>query len=305
MDTRALKHELLALIQGIAASRHEDILQLERTRLSLQAELRGYAITQAEDKGKLESLKGTTRSVTSVTTDRGKVLPDIDPRKLESLNVDIGAASGRQEELLKSIKSVQEDAARVDGLIGRIAADIKNAGSAADGEITPEVLAGLTVSERGDLMEVKAKLEACRLRVPKGGVVEKVDKLEGAFVTAGESVVQVVADPGRIVAFLPQDQLGSVKAGTRVWITPAHSRKAIFESHIVSVGSRVTSVPDMTSPMRNSRVYGRHMTIALPKEAREPESAMLLPGETVIIHTRPPGEIPFIERLFRSDAPDA
>src|SRR5262245_34463731 len=44
MDNRALKHELLALVQGIAASRHEDILQLERTRISLQSELRGYEI---------------------------------------------------------------------------------------------------------------------------------------------------------------------------------------------------------------------------------------------------------------------
>jgi hypothetical protein len=195
----------------------------------------------------------------------------------------------------------------VDELIQKIRDDIKSAGSAATGEITPEMLAGLTVSERGDLMEVKAKLAACSLRAPKGGVVEKLDKLEGAFVAAGESVVQVVADPGRIVAFLPQDQLGNVKAGSKVWITPSHSRKEVYESHIVSVGSRVTSVPDTTSPMRNSRVYGRHLTIAFPAGARGEgvEAAMLLPGETVIIHTRPPGEVPLIERLFRSDAPDA
>jgi multidrug resistance efflux pump len=282
-------------------------MQLERTRISLQSELRGYTITNAEDKGKLASLNKSSKAGRSVTLDNGKVISEPDPDTLEKLNVDLAEAAARRGELANSIESVKKDIERVDALIEKIRTDIRNVEGSAKGEVTPEVLAGLTVSERADLLEVKAKLEACNLRAPKGGVVEKLDKLEGAFVVAGESVVQVVADPGRIVAFLPQDQLGSVKAGSKVWITPAHSRTAIYESHVVSVGSRVTSVPDTTSPMRNSRVYGRNLTIAMPPEARstEMEAAMLLPGETVIIHTRPPGEVPFIDRLFRSDAPDA
>ncbi|HWB05525.1 MAG TPA: HlyD family efflux transporter periplasmic adaptor subunit [Verrucomicrobiales bacterium] len=306
MDSRALKHEMQALIQGIAASRHEDILQLERTRISLQSELRGYAITQAEDKGKLATLKKTLGSEKVFKTDSGKILSNMDPEDLDKVNVDIAEAAARQEELPNTIKSVQADFERVDALIKKIQADIKYAENAISGEITPELLAALNASERSDLMEVKAKIDGCLLRAPKGGVVEKVDKLEGAFAAAGESIVQVVADPGRIVAFLPQDQLGKVKEGTKVWITPSHSREAIYESTVTSIGSRVTSVADVTSNMRNSRVYGRNLTIAFPAELRQSgESAPLFLGETVIIHTRPPGEIPLIERLFHSDAPDA
>ncbi len=307
MDDRSLKHQLQALMEGIAANRREEKLQLERTRLSLQSELRKYEIIMAEDKGKIGTLNKTVGGTSGLTTPSGRTLSSERPSKTESMNVDIAEATARGIELSKSIESVKEDIARVNGLIDNSEKAISAAAAAATGQITQEVLAGLTTSERADLVELQTLLEGCKLRAPKGGVVEKVDKLEGAFVVAGESVVQVVADPGRIVAFLPQEQLGTIKAGAKVWVTPAHSRTEVFESHVISVGARVTSVLDTTSPMKNSRVYGRHLTIAFPKEARGVEgqdAAMLLPGETVIIHTRPPGELPFIDRLFHSDAPD-
>ena len=314
MDSRQVKHQMLALVQGIAASRREEILQLERTRLSLQSELRGYEITKAEDSGKLESLgrdlERGQKVVTLPGTGSGSAplsFSKIPAVELASLSADLAEVAARQEALTNSIQSVTKDAGRVDGLIAKIEEDIKNATSAASGEVTPEVLAALTVSERGDLLELKALLDGCQLRAPKGGIVEKVGKLEGAFVVAGESVVEVVAEPGRIVAFLPQDQLANVKTGTRVWVTPSHDRNAIYESNVVSIGSRVYSLLDPTSSMRNTRVYGRNVTIALPEKAiaAGTDSPLLVPGQTVIVHTRPPGEVPIMDRLFRSDAPDA
>lgn len=307
MDSRSIKHQMLALVQGIAADRREQMLQLERTRLGLHSELRGYEITRAEDKGKLASLEKDLENgqkKVNLPDSKGFVsFSRIPAADLASLSADLAETASRKDVLEESIKGVQSDVQRVSDLIGKIEADIKNASNALSGDVTPEVLAALTVSERGDLLELKALLDGCQLRAPRGGIVEKVDKVDGAFVLAGESVVQVVNNPNRIVAFLPQDQLSKVQEGTRVWVTPSHSRDAVYETHVLSIGSRVNSVPDTTSPVRNSFTYGRNVTIAMPAEvmAAGADTRLLVPGQTVIVHTRPPGEIPFINRLFHTD----
>jgi multidrug resistance efflux pump len=310
MDSRAVKHQMLALAMGIAADRQEKMLQLERTRLSLESERRGYAITQAEDAGRLASLekdldRGQKVVLLPGNKGAGSVVsfPRIPAADLATLSADRAEVEKRQGALDESIKSVEGDMNRVNALIQQIQKDTEHATAASAGDVTPEVLASLTTAERADLLELKAQLDGCLLRAPKGGIVEKVNILEGAFVTAGQSVVEVVAEAGRIVAFLPQAQLANVQKGSKVWISPSHDRNAIYASHVISIGSRVTGVLDTTSPLRNAMVYGRHITIALPDEAKSAGggSSLLVPGQTVIVHTRPPGGLPLIDRVFRSE----
>lgn len=306
MDSRPITAQIQALVQGIASDRQEELLQLERSRTGLREELRRYNIIAAEDAGKLASLEKDLDKGTNKVGSTGN-FTRLQQAELTSLNADYAEILGRKDAVAENIKAVSEDLNRMDAIIDKSRKDIEHITSAAGGEVSDAALAALTTSERADLKELESLLKNCTLIASDtGGVVESVDKLEGDFVPAGTSVVQVVADAGRIVAFLPQDQIANIKVGSPVWVTAAHNRKEMYEAKVISIGARIHSLLDPTSSMRNSRVYGRNVTVSLPEEVRaaSKDAPLMIPGETLIIHTRPPGEIPIIDRIFHSDALD-
>ncbi|MDB6069637.1 MAG: hypothetical protein JWL81_808 [Verrucomicrobiales bacterium] len=317
MDTRAVRQELGALLAGISASRREEILRLDRTRIDLEAELREYAVTVAESSGRLGPLQryltksGTgsagsgaatgsgTGSVAAVASAlRRPILMASDALAIES---EIGEIESRVETVRKNVTAVEAELGKVGEAIGKIREDAGTAERAvAEDEPTAELLAALSESERRELGDLKAQLAAGLLRAGKGGVVDKLDKSAGEFVRAGDSVLQVVAPTGKIVAFLPQAELGRLKEGDKVWITPAHDRNAIYESRVSKVSPRISSVYDASSPLPNQRIYGRNIVMPFP-EAAGGNPPLLSPGQTVVIHTSRPGSVPLLNRLFPLD----
>jgi hypothetical protein len=63
---------------------------------------------------------------------------------------------------------------------------------------------------------------------------------------------------------------------------------------VTLVPPQVVNLLDPSSPLQNRRVHGRRIHIALP------ESADLLPGQTVVIHLEKPGRIPVIGGLVEA-----
>lgn len=308
MDSRALQHQLDSVLMGVAATRREEALRLDRVRIDLEAERRKFSVELAEGSGRLGPLKkyleqsrtGGARPAGSGAVAAALGRSNLFAADAAALESEIGEIGSRIEVLKSNLESVEEELTQVSANIRRIEEDAVKAQRAAQEEASAELLAALSAAERAEVVELKALIAACQLKAAREGVVEKIDRNAGEFVAAGESILQVVAPTGRIVGFLPQAHLGELQEGDAVWITPAFDRNAVYQSRVLNLSARITGLPDASSPLPNQRIYGRHVTVAMPETV---EFRSLSPGQTVVIHTRPPGEIPVLNRLFPVDAP--
>lgn len=126
----------------------------------------------------------------------------------------------------------------------------------------------------------------------RDGTVDRILKEPGEFVRAGESIAKVVAEPTQILGFLPQQEVTALQQGATVWVTSTVDRYSTFESTIIDLSPRIDNVRDAASPLPNQAVRGRTVLIAYPRESG------FLPGQTVIIHVQPPGELSLLNRFF-------
>ena len=97
---------------------------------------------------------------------------------------------------------------------------------------------------------------------------------------------------------------GDLQIGSKVWVTPAQDRHQIFETTVNAISPRINSLADATSPLPNRRLYGRDVVIEYPRAALPAQKGglfKLVPGQTIIIHTNKPGDIPFMNRVFHND----
>lgn len=315
MDSSGYKTQLSGILLGVAANRKDEILRLQRQVISLEKEQRDYLTTQAADAGKLTALEATRARYAkqygeaAVKAVMGSSsLPTTVQEKMDTINADIGEITGRQPATETGLEQVKKT---LDNLTLEIAnmhkaADLAT-GLAAKGDysaIPAEVLAGLNDNERRDVTELKTFIDLCQLRTTKGGTVDKLEKEAGEYAKAGESVLRVVADPEQIVGFLPQEHINDLKAGDAVWVTPAQDRHQIFETKVQAISPRINSLADATSPLPNRRLYGRDVVVEYPRAALPAQKGglfRLVPGQTIIIHTNKPGEIPWMNRIFHND----
>ncbi|MDB6135866.1 MAG: secretion protein HlyD family protein [Verrucomicrobiales bacterium] len=317
MDSSGYKTRLSGILLGVAANRKDEILRLQRQVISLEKEQRDYLTTQAADIGKLAALKdirdryakqyGSNRNA-AATALLGANLPATVQEKLDSINADIGEITGRQPATEIGLEQVKKTLDNLTAEIGNMhkAAELAT-GLATKGDysaIPAEVLAGLNDNERRDVTELKNFIDLCELRTTKGGTVDKLEKEAGEYAKAGESVLRVVADPEQIVGFLPQEHSNDLKVGDAVWITPAQDRHQIFETKVQAISPRINSLADATSPLPNRRLYGRDVVVEYPRAALPAQKGgvfRLVPGQTIIIHTDKPGELPWMNRIFHND----
>ncbi len=313
MDSGALRHQLNALLLGVSATRREEVLRLDRIRIDLEAELRESAVAVAEGNGRLGPLQRfltksqqpaakpvTTGTPGSIAAAFGR--PTLFAADALALESEIGEITSRVEVVQKNIMAIEKELKHVAASIEKITEDSATAQRAGKEETSAELLAALSETERAELLEIKNLIAACQLRAGKGGTIDRVDRNEGEFVRAGESILQVVAETGRIVGFLPQAQLGKLQEGDKVWVSPAHDRTVVYATSVKNISTRVSSVLDGASPLPNQRIYGRNITVLLP-QSTDGTPLRLVPGQSVTIHTAPPGEIPLINRIFKTDPP--
>ena len=313
MDSSLYERELVGVLRGVAANRYEEISRIERQQLDLEAELRKLEITDAGDKGRLTELiaarerllkaEGTPNSNASKLLGL-QSLAALTNEKIDELNVDIAELQGSQAAAAQSIGEVRNTLTKVTGQIAKLKANATATASADASSITDEVRAGLLPDEQKEINELLSFIELCSLRTTRGGTVDRVEKEEGEFVAQGEAVMRVVAEPDQIVAFLPQDQIGKLKVGDTVWITPALDRNNIFESKVTAISPRINNLADATSPLPNRRLYGRDVICTFPENAHSTSPGtpgLLVPGQTVTVHIQRPGNIPLMNRVFHND----
>ncbi|MCB1096724.1 MAG: HlyD family efflux transporter periplasmic adaptor subunit [Verrucomicrobiae bacterium] len=138
------------------------------------------------------------------------------------------------------------------------------------------------------------RLERTKLKAVRPGIVDRILKDPGEFVKAGEPIAKVVTTADHIIGFLPQQELASVKVDDEVWITSAIDRVTTFKSKVRNLSPRIDSVRDSASPLPNQAVRGRTILIDFPEDAK----SAFLPGQPVIIHLKPPGELSLMTKFF-------
>ena len=313
MDSSLYERELVGILRGVAANRYEEIARIERQQLDLEAELRKLEITDAGDKGRLGALttslarlqKATDSPTSTVTKQIGLgALAATATEQLDKLNADIGEIQGSQAAAVQSIGDVKMTLTKITNQIAKLRANATATANADATSLTDEIRAGLLPNEQKDINELLSVIELCSLRTTRGGTVDRLEKEEGEFVAQGEAVMRVVAEPDQIVAFLPQDQIGNLNVGDKVWITPALDRNQIFESTVTAISPRINNLADATSPLPNRRVFGRDVVCTFPPGALPPvkgQPGLLVPGQTVTVHVTRPGEIPLMNRIFHND----
>jgi len=139
---------------------------------------------------------------------------------------------------------------------------------------------------------LKERKKNMDLRAVHSGGVHRIDKEPGEIINAGEAVVKIVAEPTEIIGFLPQEKIGVLSQGDTVWISATSDRHKAYESKVIAISPRITNTPDRASPLPNRMLHGREVVIGMPK------IGLFLPGQTVIIHLKKPGRLPFIGSFY-------
>ena len=313
MDTSLYERELTGILQSAAVTRYEEIARLERQQLDLEAERRKYEVTEAGNKARVAQLISARARLTAQTPEPNALaskalglgaLAALTNEPLDRLNADIAELEGTNAAITQTTGELQNTLTTVTVGISKLRATAEQMAKADSTSLTAEMLGGLRVGEQKNVAQIQALIELCLLRTTRGGTVDRLEKEEGEYVAKGESVMRVVAAPDQIVAFLPQDQISSLRIGQTVWITPGLDRSNVFESTVTAISPRMNNLADSTSPLPNRRIYGRDVVCAYPKGATLNGGAVadiLVPGETVTVHLTRPGDIPLLNRIFHND----
>lgn len=305
MDSSLYKRDLTGILRGAAANRYQEVARLERQQLDLEAEQRKLEISQSESEGRLVGLKAA--SALANTAGKATAYSGWTADKLAALATDIGEITGSKKTVDKSLEKVSKSLEDLKIQISKLKANATATTAATWDTLTDEIRAGLLPDEQKDVAELSSLIERCALKTTRGGVIDRLEKEEGEFVSKGQSVMRVVAEPEQIVAFLPHDQVGKLSVGDPVWITPALDRNNIFEAIVTAISPRMNNLADSTSPLPNRRIFGRDVVISFPKAALPPspgQAGLLIPGQTVTVHIKRPGDIPLMNRIFHNDEAD-
>jgi multidrug resistance efflux pump len=123
--------------------------------------------------------------------------------------------------------------------------------------------------------------------------VARVQAQPGDVVQAGQEVARIVSENStRVIGFLPEVFLGSVKKGDQAVIWRERDGKS-FVASVESIAPDVRTLPGRITPMKAQTMRGRRVVLKIS------DPADLTPGETVRIkpHTQP---FSYIRKLFQS-----
>lgn len=287
LDTKVIDAQIAKLRAAIRADLEDRLLSHELDLARVKSEYRRILRDQASDDGELAAvqrqLEEWNKAIDVQPTPQAKqamqgVLAEVmsDARKDESRLLAVTKLyPGQLEEFNEDIKRLGDEVTKLRTAI----------------ETNPESLA----AANGDLSELQ-ELEVLKdrgiLRSGHDGFVDRVERDNGEFVLKGETILRIVAHPETIRVLLPNDQLGHIKVGDKVWVSSITDRYKYFESKILNLSPRVTNAPNTTSPLPNQVLHGQEIIADYPKDSG------FIPGQPVILHTEEPGKIPLVTRLF-------
>lgn len=306
MEDKGYRERIAALLHGAYARRTDDVSDLQDKVLDDDKELRGLRVEMAKEEAELQAFQS------QMTAEDGKAQKSFLYREaaleVKKLAPVVPALKASIEQVEKSKMDRQT---RLNNMIKGQEALLKAADLADKAKsgfeifkLEADFVQSLDDGEQQDYFAEKRGLELCRLTTTAGGTVSVIEKEAGEYCQAGESVLRIVGDPEKLVCFLPQDQTGDLKLGQQVWVSPAYKKEVAYMTKVVGISPRIDNLPDSTSPLPNKRIHGQYVELQYPPDClpRAPgDSFLLLPGETIIVHLRAPGEIPLINRIFHSD----
>jgi multidrug resistance efflux pump len=307
MDPSPFKLELETHKRDIIADRMNDIRDLDLELIKLESDLRELQTEDAEDSAIIKELQEVVAEFAKPVAGRSPELQRMlqaNPDTQRS-RVELAKAKGRNalnaqhqsevNELLTRTRTARDTFAKEATIIADL--DLATAEVAKAGVLRDD--------EYQEYLEIATKIEQCQLKTPHGGTVDRLDKEIGEFVQVGEGVLKIVGDPEEVICFLPQDQAHDLKIGKPVWVANTANKADIYESVVIGVSPRINNVIDVSSPIPNQRAHGRDVVVQYPPGARPkgPEDVFkLLPGQTLIIHLEKPGDVPWLDRLFKDES---
>lgn len=322
MDVAPFSLKLEGLRREIVEKRTKDIRDYDSELIRLQSYLRGIETGAAEDAATIEELQKAISEIDKQTFQvrdprLRQVIDDSILRSRVSLakaqkraklnepqNKDVTDSIDRTKLIRNTFQKEAETINKLDlGSDELIKSPSKLATAAAELAKSP----ALRADEQQQCIELKTKIELCELKTTHGGTVDRVLHEVGEYVKVGDGVLKIVGAPEHIICFLPQDQAKDLKKDDTVWVASTSDEGVLYESTIEGLSPRINNLPDSTSPLPNRRIHGRDVIVkyppgAMPKKPGDPFE--LLPGQTLIIHTKKPGQVPWLDRIFHNDDSD-
>jgi multidrug resistance efflux pump len=280
LDTGVLDAQISKLEAAIKADLEDRLLSHELDLARLKSERREILRDQASDAGELSAVQGTLDSLNKLI----EAQPTLRAALSEALgdaNRDASRLNATTALYPNQLEELGADIARLEGEVEKIRNSMDN----------PEALAAAN-GDLSELQELRVLRDRSLLRSGHDGFVDRVERDDGEFVLKGDTILRIVGHPQHIRVLLPNDQLGHVKVGDKVWVSSITDRYKYYETEIENLSPRVTNAPNTTSPLPNQVLHGQEII------ARYPPESGFIPGQPVILHTEEPGRIPLISRLF-------
>ncbi|MFN0125806.1 MAG: HlyD family secretion protein [Verrucomicrobiales bacterium] len=287
LDTEVIDARITKLKAAIRADLEDRLLNHELDFARVKSEYRRILRDQASDDGELAAVQTQLENLNNLL--KAQTTPEA-RRLMENALAEVMSDARKDESRLLAVtqlypdqlKEFNEDIKRLGDEVTKLREAIKT---------DPESLAAAN-GDLSELQELEVLKERSILRSGHDGFVDRVERDNGEFVLKGETILRIVAHPETIRVLLPNDQLGQVNVGDKVWVSSITDRYKYFESEILNLSPRVTNAPNTTSPLPNQVLHGQEIIAKYPKDSG------FIPGQPVILHTEEPGRIPFITRLF-------
>jgi multidrug resistance efflux pump len=279
LDTSILDQQIFRLDAAIRSDLADKVIAYQNDLTRLKRDQRDLHRDQAADEAELQGIDSVVAQIKEamVTTPAYKGLL---MQALARVQGDHLRLQAKTEIYPRQLEEVKSDIARLQGEIDKLA-NVKDAEEQARAN-----------GDLARLEELKILRDRATIKSSHTGIVDRIDKDEGEFVSRGTPILRIVAFPQIIRAFLPEDQINQIRKGSTVWVSPQSERTQVFETKVRAISPRVNSVPDTSSPLPNQILHGQEVVIDYPKNSG------LAPGQRVVIHLKPPGRVELFTKLF-------
>ncbi len=313
MDASHYISDLEGLKRNVAADRLKETRDLTGDVIKLESELRKIQRDNAEDSVSIREEEKVMENFESYIQ-KLKISP-MQLNKETGGNYNKTKLSLEQAKSRKKINEEQEasilrETARLREAIAKLESESKSVAGEdlMKGPVTEIIGKGiLQENEQQRFLELRTKIDLCELQATHGGTIDRIGKEPGEYAKAGESVLKIVGDPKQLVCFLPQDQADNYQPGTTLFVASTSNRRDYYQAKVLELSPRINNLQDSTSPLPNQRVHGRDVVLEYPEACRPKapgDAYLLLPGQTLIIHTSKPGDLGvagWFNKIFHND----
>jgi multidrug resistance efflux pump len=300
IDTSKIDDDIERLKLRLKAKLQDNVRDAKQAMFRPSEEMRDLQRREVEDAAELESiiaLIARTASIPSAPAGATSTAPSLFGGMVGS-TIDL---EGKKKRLEASLALYKKQSEQVQAQLDLLQAVVKQAD---DQQKHADIdnMKATSATDLEDLLELRALLarrELFTIRAATTGYVERNGKTPGEYLKKTEPLLSIVAKAKTITGFLPQDQQALIHDGMTVWVASTQKSQEFFQTTILNISSRISVVPDRSSPLPNKRLRGEEFTVALP-EAKDNGgiACSFKAGEAVVIYFNKPKETPFLTKMF-------